>query len=114
MDPQPPAEPAAAPVDPLTAPLETLPARQGKHAATSTVPPVEHDDVSPTGDIESVDVMLAMLAAEHRQERTKSALLGHVMPLVEDKASRTYVTVGGVVTMTALFFIVIALFGLLT
>ena len=117
----PPHEPPTATVDPLTAPLtslvagseETLPVRRGKHAATATVPTASQEDVPAVPDAD-VDVMLAMLAAEHQQATTSSPLMGRLMPLVEDKGSRTFLIVGGVLAMTVVFFIVIAVLGLFT
>ncbi len=125
--------------DPLTAPLEELlsqgngtavmtqqapaPAAQtpevpewdtpAETPAPSYDPPaaISEDPVESTDtQISDVDVMLAMLAAEHRQAEPTSALAERL----GDKGARVLLIVGGTVAIAAVAFVLMALLGTLT
>ena len=114
---------AAIPLDPLNAPLEQLlepaepPSPQPPAAAPPAVPapqPVPEATEShelPAGDrpAEDVDVMLALLAAEHQQQDALGPLAGRL----QDKGTRAAVMLGGVVLLSLVLFGVLGVLSLL-
>ena len=61
-------------------------------------------------DPDTVDAMLAMLAAEHAKDDAAAPVVG----LLQDKSTRLFAIMGGILVMTAVFFIVIAVLGAFT
>lgn len=107
-----------APLDPLTAPWDQLIAvPEVEQTPTPDHEPSETIDldapgsapVSPPGP-DTVDVMLAMLAAETRNGDPVAPLAGRL----SDKGTRVAVTLAGVAVMTVLSLAVLLLVGALT
>lgn len=109
-----PQPPAAAAAQPLVSQSE--PAR-GRHARPSLSPLDQPAETSPTPalnsqptvDISDVDVMLGMLAAEHRSADPTSALAQHL----GDRGAKTLFIVGGVAVASIAFFILMFIAGLI-
>ena len=119
-------------LDPLTAPLEQVIASSvmgvtdDQPPAASGVDPIgvesESESASePVGqvpgaarnqmpDAETIDALLALLAAEHREKDSAAPMVGRF----EDKSTRVAVAIGGILVMTAVGFLTLTVFGLLT
>ena len=104
--------------DPLTAPLDDVIGHDEASAAEESVPasdpplqlsePVSDGTVEELDDsVSDVDVMLSMLAAEHRQTDATARFMGRM----EDRATRITVMVGGSVIVAALCFAALTLLG---
>ena len=81
--------------------------------ATSFDPPEptpEDPAESTDSEISDVDVMLAMLAAEHRQAEPTSELVDRL----GDKGARVLLIVGGTVAIAVVVFVMMAVLGTLT
>jgi hypothetical protein len=104
-------QPAPAPPT-LTPELPDWDADAEPAAASSHLPvPVSEDPVeSVDSQISDVDVMLAMLAAEHRQAEPTSALAERL----GDKGARVLLIAGGTVAIAFVAFVLMALLGALT
>jgi len=89
---------APEPVQPLEA--------EAVHAGTMDA---EADDAAPQ-EISDVDVMLGMLAAEHRQSERTSDLAAQL----NDKGTRTMVMIGGAAVIGMVLFVLMAIAGLFT
>lgn len=63
----------------------------------------------PTVDISDIDVMLGMLAAEHRSADPTSALAQHL----GDRGAKTLFIVGGVAVASIAFFVLMFIAGLI-
>jgi hypothetical protein len=116
---------AEAPLDPLTAPLDQLvgPTDQQTVAPAAEQPEeADHwtsDAVAPQGpmdapsgppDPDTVEVMLAMLAADTRSGDPVAPLAGRL----SDKGTRVAVTIAGVAVMTVVSLAVLLVVGALT
>ncbi len=122
--------------DPLTAPIEQLmepPEAEGPHGSeqaasrpetfyqpvvdsrleapadtvVSGANPVEPEEPEASPEVSDIDVMLSMLAAEHREGDPTSRWVGSM----EDKATRIAVMVGGTVVVAALGFLMLTVLG---
>ncbi len=109
-------QPLASAVDPQPLVGQPQPAR-GRHARPSTSPLDQPAETSPTPDVNSqptvdisdIDVMLGMLAAEHRSADPTSALAQHL----GDKGAKTLFILGGVAVASMVFFILMFIAGLI-
>jgi len=97
-------------VDPLTAPFEQVVAGSVPAAADDS------EEDSPSGEVpqtmpddDTIDALLAMLAAEHRDTDSAAPILGRF----EDKSTRVAVAIGGILVITALGFLALTVLGLL-
>lgn len=69
--------------------------------------PVEPEEPEASPEVSDIDVMLSMLAAEHREGDPTSRWVGGM----EDKATRIAVMVGGTVVVAALGFLMLTVLG---
>ena len=86
--------------EPPDAPVETLPAPA---VIARTGPEVEASPV----EVSDIDVMLSMLAAEHRQSDPTAGIAERL----EDRSTRVAVMVGGTVLIGAVIFLALTILG---
>lgn len=99
--------------DPLTAPLDEVVGQSGPVAPADAGPVAEPDLVDGAAEAEQVveapdfDVMLSMLAAEHRRSDPAAGIVERL----EDKSTRIAVMVGGMAIIGAVVFLVLTVLG---
>jgi hypothetical protein len=96
--------------DPLTAPLHEV-VGQSESGAAPPEPVIAAEpavvEVEPTAPVSDVDVMLSMLAAEHRQNDPAAGLAERF----SDKSTRIVVMVGGMLVVCLVGFLALTILG---
>jgi hypothetical protein len=105
--------PVGEPVNEAASALSTVDVRLDRSGESLPVlglhEPVETSDRGPVAEVSDIDVMLSMLAAEHRQSDPAAGIAERL----SDRSTRVAVMVGGTALIGALVFLVLTILGAL-
>ncbi|MEO8329489.1 MAG: zinc ribbon domain-containing protein [Candidatus Nanopelagicales bacterium] len=107
---------SASSVEPVESGVADVAASHGRHALVPVSPESEGSSspgevpTEASSDISEVDVMLAMLAAEHRQQDPSVELVDRM----GDKGARVMLIVGGTIAVAVVALVIMAVLGALT